>query len=98
MSPTHRPLAERVLRRVIRLIGAAPSPIQRLIAGPPVRVDGQQLGLEAQVGTRLLNLGVSETFEQMPLDRGRDQIAGEAFVFGHQTPVETVRPLTIPGP
>ncbi|GAA1699985.1 alpha/beta hydrolase [Dietzia cercidiphylli] len=98
MSPTHRPLAEHVLRRVIRLIGAAPSPIQRLIAGPPVRVDGQQLGLEAQVGTRLLNLGVSETFERMPLDRGRDQIAGEAFVFGHQTPVETVRPLTIPGP
>ncbi|MFN3601461.1 MAG: alpha/beta hydrolase [Dietzia sp.] len=98
MNSPQRPFGERALRHVIRLIGAAPTPIQRLIAGPPVRIDGQQLNLEAQVGTRLLNLGVSETFERLPLDRGREQIAGEAFVFGHETPVETVRSLTIPGP
>lgn len=98
MPSQARPFSDRILRKIVRAIGALPDPMKRLIAGPPVRIDGQQLALEAQVGMRLLGIGVSKTFEQLPLAQGRDQITSEAYIFGSETPVETVRTFTIPGP
>jgi len=85
------------MRTAVRALGALPSPVKRLLAGSPIVVDGQQLNVEAQVGMRLLNLTVGETFETLPLVKGRAQIDDEAWVFGFEHPVATVEDITIPG-
>lgn len=95
---THRPLSDRVARRVVRTLGRLPQPLKRAIAGKPISIDGQTLDVEAQVGVRLLNLAVGETFETLPVEEGRRQIDGEAWVFGYEHPVHDVRDLVLPGP
>ncbi|WP_121254543.1 alpha/beta hydrolase [Nocardioides ferulae] len=102
MSPDPRPwrdrLARTTARTVVRTLGGLPRPVQRLIAGRPLRIDGQELHVEAQVGMRLLSLAVTETFETLPLERGREQIEDEAWIFGYDWPVGSVEELLIPGP
>lgn len=56
------------------------------------------MDLEAQVAMRLLNLAVSKTFESLPLEEGRAQIASEAWIFGDASPVAEVRDIVLPGP
>lgn len=97
-SKRPRPLADRVARRLLRGLGRLPAPVKRALAGRPMRVDGQILDLDAQVVLRLLNLAVSKTFESLPLEEGRAQIASEAWIFGDTEPEVVERDLTIPGP
>lgn len=93
-----RPLADRLARVAVRTLGALPAPVQRVLAGRPVVVDGQTLDTQAQLGMRLLALAVGETFERLPVEQGRRQISGEAWVFGCEHPVAEVRDTTLPGP
>ena len=53
-------LADRVARRLFRLLGSLPPAVQRSLGGTPVRIDGQQLHPTAQLGLRgfRLNLAV----------------------------------------
>lgn len=95
---THRPLTDRVARRVVRTLGRLPQPLKRAIAGRPITIDGQTLDVEAQVGVRLLNLAVGETFETLTVEEGRRQIDAEAWVFGDEHPVHDVRDVVLPGP
>ncbi|ABL81167.1 MULTISPECIES: alpha/beta hydrolase [unclassified Nocardioides] len=97
MSPAPHPLQERIARRVMRTVGALPAPVQRAFAGRPIRIDGQQLHPEVQLALRLLHLAGGPTFETLPLAEGRAQISSEAWVFGDELPVETVRDLTLDG-
>jgi len=46
---------QRIIRLVIKTLGALPEPAQRLIAGKPVQIDGQSLLTEVQMALRLLN-------------------------------------------
>ncbi len=46
---------------------------------------------------RLPNRTVAKTFEKLPVERGRDQIAFEAWVFGYELPVESIEDIEIPG-
>ena len=95
---TKRPAQERIARRVLHVLGALPTGVQRAIGGKPIRIDGQQLNTEVQMALQLLNLTAGETFETKPLDQGREELTAEAWVFGDALPVDEVRDLTIPGP
>lgn len=93
-----RPLADRATRVAARALFSLPRPVHRLLAGRPIVIDGQELDVEAQLGTRLLKLTVGKTFEELPLEEGRAQIESETYAFGDELPLETVRDLRIPGP
>ena len=88
--------SERVMRAVIRTLGALPGPIQRVIAGRPVVVDGQRLYTEVQMALRLLNALPGSDFSDLPLDRARAQIDAEARIFGGSLPVASVEDIEIP--
>ena len=91
-------LADRVARRLFRLLGSLPPAVQRRLGGTPVRIDGQQLHPTAQLGLRILNLLAADTFENKPLAEGRSELAREAWIFGDQTPIEQVREFAVTGP
>lgn len=98
MSTSHRPTVDRVARVAVRALGKLPTRVKRALAGKPIVIDGQQLDVEAQVGMRLLNRTVTETFETLPIEQGRAQLDSEAWVFGYEDRVAEVRDLTLPGP
>ncbi len=95
---TKHPAQERIARRLMHVLGALPTGMQRAIGGKPIRIDGQQLNTEVQMALRLLNLTAGETFETKPLEQGRAELTAEAWVFGDALPVDEVRDMTIPGP
>lgn len=97
MSDDPKPMMLRVERQVLRLLGALPEWVQRRLAGPPVRIDGQQLRPEVQVALRLMKVAAGTTFEELPLAEGRAQISAEAWVFGDEPPVDEVTDISIPG-
>ena len=88
---------DRIARGVMRTVGALPPPVLRLLAGRPTRIDGQVLHPEVQVALRLLHLAGGPTFETLPVSEGRAQISSEAWVFGDELPVESVRDLELEG-
>lgn len=98
MPTNSRPLRDHVKRWIVRTMGALPESLKRRLAGKPIRIDGQELHVDAQLGMRLLNLTASKTFESLPLEQGRAQIEDEAWIFGEQIPVETVEDILIEGP
>lgn len=93
MSPA---ASERLTRSVIRALGALPEGMQRVIAGKPVVVDGQQLYTEVQMALRLLNALPGSDFSTLPLAEARAQVDAEARIFGGTHEVSEVNELTIP--
>lgn len=81
----------------VRAVFALPRPVRRLIAGAPIRIDGQELALDAQLLLTLQKLSgaglrVGEPAEaRRRLDESRELVSGPAI-----EPVET-RELDIPG-
>ncbi|MEC3975060.1 alpha/beta hydrolase [Amycolatopsis sp. H20-H5] len=90
------PLQIRVQAAVSQLLYWLPRPVRRAIAGKPVRLDGQELALDAQLLLRLQKLSgaalVNGSVEQSRalLDAGRHLVSGK--------PIEpiAVREVTIP--
>ena len=83
--------------RMIRAVYALPTPLRRLFAGRPVRLDGQELALDAQVLLRLqklagggLRMGDADNARR-ELDRNRELVSGARI-----EPV-AVRELTVAG-
>lgn len=87
---------QRLIRLVIKSLGALPEPAQRLIAGAPVRIDGQELLTEVQMALRLLNALPGSSFEELPLAEARAQVDAEAMIFGDREYVDIVEDLRIP--
>jgi acetyl esterase len=46
----------------VRGLFALPRPVRRLLAGPPIRIDGQELALDAQLALRLKNASGADVF------------------------------------
>lgn len=88
--------SERVMRAVIRTLGALPEPLQRLIAGKPVEIDGQRLYTEVQMALKLLNAIPGSSFEELPLSEARAQIDAEARIFGSAPRVASIADISIP--
>lgn len=83
-----------VARGMIRAVAALPEPVQRLIAGKPVEIDGQRLFTEVQMALRLLN-ALPEPHDPS-LAQAREQTVDAALLLGLSTPVGEVRNITIP--
>ncbi len=81
---------------VFRGLFALPRPVRRLLAGPPLRIDGQELDLDAQLAIRLKNASGSDVFAG-PIDTARAQYDGLPDIIGYESaaPVDT-REVLIP--
>lgn len=71
---------------VVRAIFALPAPVRRLLAGPPVRIDGQELDLDAQLFIRLKNRSGSDVFTD-PVDEARARYEELPRLIGYESPV-----------
>jgi acetyl esterase len=88
----------RILARstVIHALCALPKPVRRLMAGPPIRIDGQELALDAQLIIRIKNLSGSDVFAD-PVEKARTRYEDLARVIGYESPVPVaVREVIIP--
>ncbi len=73
-----------------------PQPVRRLLAGPPVRIDGQELTLDAQLMIRLKNLSGSDVFTD-PVEDSRARYDDLSLLIGYESPVAiAAREITIP--
>lgn len=90
------PFRIRTQAAVIRFLYALPQPVRRWMAGPPVRIDGQELAFDGQLITRLKNLTGSEIFAD-PVDKSRTRYEELALVIGGKSiePI-AVREVLIP--
>jgi acetyl esterase len=68
--PVTAPLRIRARARLVRTLFELPKPVRRLMAGPPVRIDGQEQALDAQLMIRLKNLSGSDVFTD-PVEKSR---------------------------
>jgi acetyl esterase len=95
-NPMAAPFRIRAQAATIRFLYALPRPVRRSIAGPPVRIDGQELAFDAQLTIRLKNLSGSEIFAD-PVDKSRARYDDLAQVIGGK-PIEpiAVREVNIP--
>jgi acetyl esterase len=90
------PFQIRVQAAAAQLLYALPKPVRRLLAGRPIRVDGQEIALDAQLLLRLQQLsgsslvGTSVEHSRAALDVSRHLVSGKPF-----EPVAT-RELDIP--
>lgn len=96
--PSSKPhSADRLARAVLRTVAALPRPVQRLLGGRPLCIDGTELDTEVQLGLRLMTLAAGTTFEKLPLPEGRAQIDREAWIVGAASEVGEVRERTVAG-
>ncbi|OMC22509.1 alpha/beta hydrolase [Mycobacterium sp. SP-6446] len=90
------PLGTQTKAAVIRALFALPRPVRRLLAGPPVRIDGQELTLDAQLVIRLKNLSGSDVFTD-PVDNARARYDQLSRIMPYESPVPiATREITIP--
>jgi acetyl esterase len=90
------PLGIRARSTVIRVLCALPKPVRRLLAGPPVRIDGQELALDAQLIIRIKNLSGSDVFTD-PVEKSRTRYEDLSRVIGYESPVPVAaREVSIP--
>ncbi|GBE65769.1 alpha/beta hydrolase [Mycobacterium sp. MFM001] len=81
---------------VLRALFKLPTPVRRLLAGPPVRIDGQEQALDAQLMIRLKNLSGSDVFTD-PIAEARTRYDGLPQLTGYESPVPVAtREVIIP--
>jgi acetyl esterase len=74
-----------------------PEPVQRVLAGPPLDIDGQRLDTDVQLMLRMQRVARVKGSEELPIPQGRAQMVRTAgLVRGHQ-PVGAVRELEVAG-
>ncbi len=87
----------RVEAGVAAALAALPGPLARVLAGRPVRVDGQQLNVQVQLAIRLERL--LGGWKPLPAPEARAHRLHEAMVFrGPTIEVGRARDLELPGP
>jgi acetyl esterase len=79
-------LSIRAKAGLVRGIFALPTPVRRLMAGPPVRIDGQVMALDAQLVIRLKNCSGSDVFAD-PVEKARARYEELPRMIGHESPV-----------
>lgn len=89
-------LRDAVQKAVVRTVSRLPGPALRLLAGRPIRIDGQELHPQVQVALRLERLfGGSEL---VPVPQARERRRHEARLFsGPRIEVERTEELELPG-
>jgi acetyl esterase len=77
VGTTLRPARDAVMRRMLRL----PRPVLRAMAGPPIRLDGQELDLETQVLVRV-GAKLHKPAGTLPVDEARAAMDADALSVG----------------
>jgi acetyl esterase len=80
------PLGIRARAATVRGIFALPTPVRRRLAGPPTRIDGQELALNAQLAIGLKNRSGSDVFAD-PIDKARQRYEDLPLIIGYDPPV-----------
>ena len=80
------PLDIRAQAALVHGLLALPKPVRRLLAGPPVRIDQQELDLDAQLMIRLKNLSGSDVFTD-PVEKSRARYDQLPRMIGYESPV-----------
>lgn len=91
------PIPGTLTTAALRVLLRAPASAQRLLAGAPVRRDGQQLDLQVQLMLKLLALSAGPPLGSLPVDAARRQVAYETgLLTGAPIPVARAKALRIP--
>jgi acetyl esterase len=81
--------------KVVGGLFALPRPVRRFLAGPPLRIDGQEMALDAQLAIRLKNRSGSDVFDG-PVQEARARYDSLPSIVGYQSPVPiTTREIII---
>ena len=91
---------DRISAGAVRAVAALPPAVQRVLAGRPRVIDGQELDVELQVLLRLMDRGARSPSAQIEsVSEARAERAREAHVFGgERIAVARTEDLTVPGP
>jgi acetyl esterase/lipase len=81
----------------LRAVFALPDPLRRLIAGPPIRKDGADLALDAQLLLRLAALTGTELTAQSPAEARASMATSRALLGPGVVPGIRTRSVRIPG-
>jgi acetyl esterase len=90
------PLRTRVEAAAAQLVYALPRPVRRLIAGRPIRLDGQELSLDAQLLLRLQQISGAAMGHETPEKSRKNLAASQHLVSGEPIQPVSVRELIIP--
>lgn len=92
-------LRELIETLIARLIAKLPAPIVRLVAGRPLRIDGQQLSAEAQLAVRLIELSGGHDYSTLTPAAARERTRRDSRVAaGRRIEIARASELEIPGP
>ena len=80
---------------VLRGAMALPVPVQRLLAGRPVRLDGQTLAVDTQLTLRLQRVARQAAAETLPVPQGRAAIAHQSALVGGRQRIGAVRAMPV---
>jgi len=84
---------------IARLIARLPAALVRILAGCPIRIDGQQLSAQAQLGVRLVELSGGHDYSALTPAEARQRTRRDArVVAGQRIEIPRVAELEIPGP
>jgi acetyl esterase len=82
--------------RVVRTVFALPRPVRRLLAGPPLRIDGQEMALDAQLAIALKNRSGTDVFDGA-VEEARARYDEAPRLIGYQSPMPVAtREIAIP--
>ncbi|MDP3894293.1 alpha/beta hydrolase [Nocardioides sp.] len=76
---------------------ALPARVQRVLAGRPITLEGQQLDVEAQLVLRMQRSSGLPATEELPIPEGRAMLATQAAIMGGDLPIGEVRDLEVNG-
>ena len=82
---------------MLRTALGLPEPVQRVLAGRRVRIDGQTLALDTQLMLRLERLVREPSAEMLPLAAGRRLLVQHTEIAGGRQPIGGVRDLEVAG-
>jgi acetyl esterase len=86
----------RVKAAVVRGVFGLPKPVRRFLAGPPLRIDGQEMALDAQLAIALKNRSGSDVFDG-PVETARARYDELPSLIGYESPVPVAtREIAIP--
>ena len=90
------PLSIGAKARVVRVVFSLPRPVRRFLAGAPMRIDGQEMALDAQLAIAIKNRSGSDVFDG-PVEEARARYDEAPSLIGYQSPVPiATREIVIP--
>jgi len=78
-----------------RVVLALPEPVQRLLAGRPIRSEGQTMATDVQASLRLMKVTREPEFASLPIAEGRAQVLRMTALAGGTQPIGAVHQMAV---